>query len=747
MNRSEILSFIQSSPAPVTNRDIARAFRLKGSAPRIELKKYLKQLEQDGAIAKTAGGGWSVQDGLPEITTIEVTDISIDGDMFARPSQWNDSKQGTPPRIEIKPDNKGHPALTQGDRALARLERLPDQTYAAFVIRKVDAPKNRMIGVVHITKKGPLLQSANKKERDDFEILDVKGAKDGDLVVADIERSRSFRDKKVRVVEVIGRRGDPKSISLISLYEAGINTKFPTAVLKETEGMNVPSPENREDLRNIPLVTIDGIDAKDFDDAVFAEQTDEGFHLIVAIADVAYYVRSYSALDVEAQRRGNSTYFPDRVVPMLPEALSNDLCSLRPHEPRACLAMHMWIDKEGRMTKHKVVRGLMKSAARLTYEQVQAARDGNGDEATNKLLKPVIEPLYEAFAILDEARRKRGALDLDLPERKVILDEKGNMKGVAKRLRLDSHKLIEEFMVLANVAAATALEARKAPCVYRVHDTPSAEKLDAVREFIEGFNLSLPKGQVTRPAQLNQVLLQAAKLSYSNLISMVVLRSQSQANYNPENIGHFGLALQKYAHFTSPIRRYADLLVHRALISAYDLGPGGIDKGEVARLEEICENISATERTSMEAERDSIDRFTASFLSQSIGAEFTGSIMGVTRFGLFVALDETGADGLVPIRTLPTDFYIHDERAHALIGRKSGRVFRLGAPVTVRLMEADGLTGSTLLGLVGHEHGADIPGMELKKRAFRGHGKHDSRDDRRGGKGRKDRGNRHKKRR
>lgn len=710
MNKSDILNYIKSSPAPVNKRDVANAFHVKGGEPRIELKRILKELEDDGEIQKYPGGNWGIPEGLPEVAVLEVTDITIDGDVFAKPGAWDKPKP--PPRIEIIPDKKIH-APAPGTRVLARLKRLNPDEYEATIIRLLDTAKGRIMGVVRIQKGGPVLQPADRKAKYDYEIIDLKNAKNGDLVVTEIQPSKGMR-KRVRVMDVIGHRSDPKAISLISLHEAGLNEKFPQRVIDETKGMSVPSPQGREDLRNIPLVTIDGIDAKDFDDAVFAEKTDEGFHLIVAIADVAYYVRNGTALDDEAKLRGNSTYFPDRVVPMLPEALSNDLCSLRPNEPRACLAMHMWIDRAGKLIRHKIVRGLMQSKARLTYEQVQHMQDtASGD------LLPIIKPLYEAFKILDDARRKRGALELDLPERKVVLDDEGRMIGVKQRERLESHKLIEEFMVLANVAAAQALEARKAPCVYRVHDRPSSDKLESAREFIESFGLSLPKGQVTQPAQLNTILIQANKLPYSHLISDVVLRTQSQAQYSPENIGHFGLALAKYAHFTSPIRRYADLIVHRSLISAYNLGPGGIDEGEIAQLEETCIHISATERTSMEAERSAVTRFTASFLSSKIGAEFAGRITGVTRFGLFVMLSESGADGLVPIRTLPHDFYIHDEDAHALIGRRSGRVFRLGAPVTVRLREADGVTGSTLLGLVGHDLGADIPGMELPGRRFK----------------------------
>ena len=448
---------------------------------------------------------------------------------------------------------------------------------------------------------------------------------------------------------------------------------------------------------------------------------------------MSYYVRPDSALDKEALRRGNSTYFPDRVVPMLPEALSNDLCSLRPDEDRACMAIHLYIDKDGNLKKHKIVRGLMRSHARLTYEQVQHYYDTeitkrvpceSGDLKTStpkdshlrgKEKRKCIENLYAAYQALDKARQKRGALDLDLPERQILINDKNEMTGVKIRERLDSHKLIEEFMVLANVAAAKALEAKKAPCVYRVHDRPSADKIDSAREFLQGFGLSLQKGGVTKPEQINHILRKGTETEYSHLISTVLLRTQSQAVYDTDNIGHFGLALQRYAHFTSPIRRYADLIIHRALINAYGLGNDGITDDETARLESICEHISGTERTSMEAERNATDRFTAAYLSDQVGAEFQGKINGVTRFGLFITLNDTGADGLVPMKSLDDDFYIHDERAHALIGRRKGKVFRLGAAVTVRLTECDPLTGSSIFKLTGKSlNGADIPGIKLK---------------------------------
>lgn len=727
LNQSEILKFIQSSPKPVTKREVARAFGIKGGENRVALKQILKKLEADSVISKQAGGVYVVPDGLPSAAIVKVTAISMDGEVYAELVEWNEEAQGKQPKIEIVPDKKAFARLKEDSRTLVRLSRQSDTFYEARIIKIIeDHDKGRIMGMLRYSKHGPYLAPADKKAKYEFDINpgDLNGAKEGDLIVGEVLPSRGLKRKKVKVAEVIGKQGDPKAISLISLHEAGIVETFPEAVLKNTEGLKVPDLKKREDLRDIPLVTIDGADARDFDDAVFAEKSKNGFHLIVAIADVAHYVKHGNALDDEAQRRGNSTYFPDRVVPMLPEALSNDLCSLRPNENRACLAVHMWIDGEGKLKKYKFVRGLMRSAARLIYEQVQAAKDGQTDDLTGPLMESVIEPLYEAYAVLDQARLRRGALDLDLPERRVVIDDAGNMTGVTTRARLDAHKLIEEFMILANVAAASALEDKRDPklypCVYRIHDKPSLDKLDSVREFVESFGITMPKGPVAQPSMINRVLQQANKLEYSHLISQVILRSQSQAVYSPQNVGHFGLALSKYAHFTSPIRRYADLLVHRSLIKAYGLGDGGLDEAEVARIDEIAEHISQTERTSMEAERSAIDRFTAAYLSEKIGATFNGRITGVTKFGLFVELNESGADGIVPMRSLKNDFYHHDEDQHALIGKRSGIIFRLGAPVTVKLLEADGLTGSTVLEMAGDSiKGADIPGLVFKtKRGF-----------------------------
>lgn len=710
----EILSHISVSSEPQSKRELVRIFGIKGDDRR-KFKDMLRELEMDGKIVKGLKGAYSVPNALPSVSIIQITQIDIDGDIFAIPLEWDEEIQGEKPRIELL----SNAPVKEGDRVLAKLKKYNEKLYEATLIRRIDKERATVMGQIVRRKNLFTLQPVDKKAKYDFDVAqtDLGDAKEGDLAIGEVISARGLKRKRVKITEVLGHRDDVNAISLIALHEAGLHEKFFEKVTDETKGLKVPPLKSgkyeREDLRSIPLITIDGADARDFDDAVFAEKTKDGFHIVVAIADVAHYVRAGSALDNEAYRRGNSTYFPDRVVPMLPEALSNDLCSLRPNEDRACMAFHLWINHQGELVKQQIVRGLMRSHARLIYEQVQAAKDGIIDDLTAPLMKEVIEPLYEAYAVLDKARQKRGALDLDLPERQILIDDNGKMTGVKTRSRLDAHKLIEEFMILANVAAAQALEAKQAPCVYRVHDRPASEKLDMAREFLESFGMSLPSG-IAKPAQINHLLKKAAETEYSKLISTVILRTQSQAIYSPENIGHFGLALRKYGHFTSPIRRYADLLVHRSLIRAYKLGPDGLNDEETVTLEEKADHISTTERTSSDAERSAVDRFTAAWMSERIGAEFSGIISSVTRFGLFVSLDENGADGLIPMRTLPDDYYIHDEKQHALIGRKHKRIYRLGAAIQIKLKEADGMTGSSLFE-VANDKSADIQGVKFKK--------------------------------
>ncbi|NYZ11406.1 ribonuclease R [Azospirillum sp. RWY-5-1] len=713
--KEAVLAFIRNSPVPVGKREVARAFKLSGSADRERLKLLMKELEAEGTVERGHGRRVAPPAALPEVAALEVSAIDLDGELSARPLVW--TGDGEPPRIFLVPERSGLSALGIGDRLLARLSRINDRLYEARFIRRIEGSVGRILGVYRVSAEGGRIVPTDRRNRTEFVVLPANDgdAEPGELVLADVLPATRLGLPQARVVERLGSTAEPRAVSLIAIHGQGLPTVFDPAALRQAERATIPPLQDRIDLRPIPLVTIDGADARDFDDAVWAEpDTDPtnpgGWHLIVAIADVAWYVRAGSALDLAARGRGNSVYFPDRVVPMLPEALSNGLCSLRPGEDRACLGFHLWVGRDGRPRRHAVFRGLMRSAARLTYEQLQAAQDGFPDETTASLTEPVIAPLYGAFRSLWQARQRRGTLDLDIPERKIRLDEAGRVAEIAPRQRLDSHKLIEEFMIAANVAAAETLEAKGAPCLYRVHDQPSMDKMEALRDFLHGLGYPLPKGQALKPDQFTRILTMAEGRPESALVSEIILRSQAQAAYAPDNIGHFGLALARYAHFTSPIRRYADLVVHRSLIRACGLGEGGLDDAEAARLNDTGEHVSKTERRSAAAERDAVDRYTAAFLADRVGATFSGRISGVSRFGLFVRLDESGADGLVPASTLPDDQYEHDEAGHALVGRREGRVFRLAAPVKVELAEADPLTGSTLFRLLTAE-GAEITGI------------------------------------
>lgn len=714
-----MIAFVNESPVPVTKREIARAFNIKAD-DRIELKRLLRELQESGALERDRSKAVKTRGALPAITLLRIVAIDADGETLAMPDD-PDLPQNL--RIYVKPQ-RGHPAVAEGDRLLAELKRLGPGSYEAKPLKMVDGEIGRIVGTFSRMGDNGRIRPAEKGARTDFfvDANDTKDAPDGALVVAEIVPENKLGMKRARIVEVLGEAEDPRAISMLAVHEHGIPHVFPAAALEEAAAANNPGLAGRTDLRDIPLVTIDGEDARDFDDAVFAARDDSaenenGWQLIVAIADVSYFVKPGSALDKSAYERGNSVYFPDRVVPMLPERLSNDLCSLRPHEPRACLAFEMRIAEDGRLLGHKLVRGLMRSAARLTYTQVQAAKDGATDEVTAPLVKPVIEPLYGAYEALSRARAKRGTLEIELPERKVVIDREGGVAKIMNRERLDSHKLIEEFMILANVAAAETLEKFSAPCMYRVHDKPDPVKVEALRSFIVGLGLSFPgAGVVTKPSSFSKLLRQAEETPEAHVINTIVLRTQAQAVYSPDNLGHFGLALERYAHFTSPIRRYADLLVHRSLVRSLKLGDGPLSDREASKFDEIGDHISKTERRAAEAERDAVDRFTALYLQERVGATFSGRIGGVTRFGLFVTLNETGADGLVPIRTLPNDYYRHDEKRHALIGERSGRTYRLGEPVKVILREADPVTGSTLFELID-ERGGETGG---KTRAPRG---------------------------
>ncbi|HLB81209.1 MAG TPA: ribonuclease R [Dongiaceae bacterium] len=707
--KQQLLDFIHDSPTPVGKREIARAFRIAG-ADRIPLKAMLKELERDGRVDRGRGRRVARPGALPAVAALEVTGTDADGEVLARPLQW--AGETAPPRIYLGPDRHGTPAFGPGDRVLARLVRGEDGTYEARPIRRLAGVPQRVLGIYELGAEGGRLRPTDRRVKTEFRIArdDADGAKPGDLVLAEVLHTHRMGLLQARVVERLGHLDEPRSITLISIHEHDLPTEFTAAALAQADAAAPVGPHGRTDLRDLPLITIDGADARDFDDAVWAAPDPEprnpgGWRLVVAIADVAHYVRPDDALDACAYERGNSVYFPDRAVPMLPPALSNELCSLKPDEDRPCLAAELWIDRDGNPLRHRFLRGLMRSAARLTYEQVQQARDGMTDDTTGPLAGTAIAPLYGAFQALLAARARRGTLDLELPERQVVLGEDGRVARIEPRRRLDSHRLIEEFMIAANVAAAETLEAKRRPCLYRIHDAPDPAKVEALRDFLATLGLPLARGQVIRAASFTRVLERAAETPHAAMVHELVLRSQARAVYSPENIGHFGLALHRYCHFTSPIRRYADLLVHRALIAGLELGPGGLPPAAGAAFADIGAHISATEQRAAAAERDAVDRYTVAFLADRVGASFRGRINGVTRFGLFVTLDDSGADGLVPIGSLPTDYYVHDETRHALVGRRWGRTYSLGLAVLVRLVEAEPVTGGLVLHLLEVEAG------------------------------------------
>jgi len=712
-SRDELLAFIREHSGNVGTREIARAFGAK-NADRAELKRMLRDLTEGGHIdrrrKKLHRPGT-----LPPVVVADVTGRDSDGELLARPTEWDEEAHGAAPVIRIGSQRRARPGEVAGvgDRALLRVERAGEETNGR-VIKLLDRAKHRVLGIfrglpdgagrlVPIDKKQLGRELTIPRDR-------TAGAVDGDLVAVEVARQGRFGLPAGSVVERLGSLKSEKAVSLIAIHAHGIPQNFSRALLADAEAARPATLEGRDDWRDVPFVTIDPPDAKDHDDAVHAQPDPDprnpGGHIVsVAIADVAHYVRPGTALDREALERGNSVYFPDRVVPMLPERISNDLCSLRPLEDRPALAVRMVIGADGRKRSHTFHRIMIRSAARLHYEQAQLAISGRTDEITEPLVEKILAPLYGAYRAVLHARAERGPLDLELPERKILLKSDGTVDRIVVPQRLESHRLIEEFMILANVAAAETCERAHVPLIYRVHDEPSPEKLNALREFLTTIDISLPKAGALRPDAFNNILQRVKGLEVERLVNEVVLRSQAQAEYSPENFGHFGLNLRRYAHFTSPIRRYADLVVHRALIRAQKLGADGLPEAIEPRvLAEIAANISATERRAMKAERETADRLIAHFLADRVGATFDGHISGVTRAGLFVELDETGADGLIPARLIGDEYFHFDEKGRAFSGRSA--TYRLGDPITVELVEAAPVAGALRFRLLHAPHEA-----------------------------------------
>ncbi|MBX3531027.1 MAG: ribonuclease R [Rhizobiaceae bacterium] len=696
--KEQIVAWIDENP-DAGKREVARAFGLKGP-DRVWLKDMLSELAEEGSIEKK-GRRVSRPGALPPVTVLDIVARDADGLLIAHPSEEHGGKANT---VLIKP-SRGGPAPGVGDRVLAKIFRNKEEggpAYTGRVMKLLEKSKPALLGVFRKLPDGSFRIEPVERTQPELTVDPefTAGAKPGDLVEVEPVRLGRYGLPKAKVLSVVGSLSSEKAVSMIAIHMHEIPYIFPAEVIAEAAAAKpVGMTGGREDWRHLPLITIDPADAKDHDDAVFAQPDDDpanagGIVAYVAIADVAAYVKSGTAMDREALKRGNSVYFPDRVVPMLPERISNDLCSLREGEDRPALAVRMVFAADGRKLRHAFHRIMMRSPAKLAYPQAQAAIDGSPDAKTAPILETVLKPLWEGYRVLKRGRDHRGPLELDLPERKILLKPDGTVDRVVVPERLDAHKLIEEFMIQANVCAAETLEAKKQALVYRVHDAPSLAKQESLREFLKTLGISLAQGAALKPSAFNGILSRVAGTDESELVSEVVLRSQSQAVYSPENLGHFGLNLRRYAHFTSPIRRYADLIVHRALIGALGLGNEGLTQGEEARLEEISALISATERRAMAAERDTVDRLVAQHLADNVGSTYEARVSGVTKSGLFVQLPQFGTDGFIPVSSLGDDYYIFDETARALVGERTGKGFRLADRVEVELVEVMPMAGA-----------------------------------------------------
>jgi len=688
--QAQILDFITQSEVPAGKREIAKAFGLTAQE-KIALKAMLKDMADEGLIDSAPGRAFHKMGGLPKVTVLRIADVDDGGNVWAVPDRWE--ADGPVPRLRVRERKRG--ALGIGERILARTEEAGNG-WIAHPMKVLARASEQILGVLRQEGERFWLTGVEKKERREFPVSDTGGAAAGDLVMAEMG-GRPPRIT-VRVVQRLGDPFAPRSFSLIAIHKLGIPDVFTGDTLDEAKRVSALSlGEDREDLTHLPIVAIDPVDARDHDDAVWAAlHEDGGWQAVVAIADVSFYVRPGSELDREARRRGNSVYFPDRVVPMLPEILSAEVCSLKEGEDRAALVCHLHISKSGKLESWRFARARIRIAANLAYEEAQATIDADAGAMID-----VLRPLWACWRALAKARDAREPLDLDLPERRVVLDEQGRIMSVAPRERLDAHRLIEDYMIAANVAAAKALEAKKAPVMYRVHEPPSREKLVALKDYLETFDVPFALGQVIRPATFNHILDRIGDADFRPQVMEQVLRTQTQAYYAPANQGHFGLSLGSYAHFTSPIRRYADLVVHRALVAAYGLGEGGLTKADAEAMEQIGTTISALERRAMEAERDTIDRYVAAFLAERVGETVSARITGVQNYGFFATVEGIGGDGLMSVRDLGGEYFRFDEAARTLTGEDSGEAYALGQRLELRLAEANPVSGALRFELPG----------------------------------------------
>ncbi|UTO29241.1 ribonuclease R [Bartonella harrusi] len=706
-SKAEIISFINENPDRSSKRDIAKAFNLKGDS-RIWLRGVLRELKDENLISKQHKKALN-KGNLPPISLVKISGRDKDGSLIAQPLEWEGDEK---PNVEIRPFHriKGT-SVGVGDHVLVKIFRnKTGSSYTGRLIRKVDVSPKSIFGVVRKLKTNqwrldPIDRKTNELIIDTSDTSSKIKIESGDFVEVEIKKNTGYGLKSAQIKNILGHIESEKTLSMIALLSKGIPYIFPEEVLEQVKHIKPANLENREDWRQLPFVTIDPPDAKDHDDAVYATKDEDpenpdGWIIVVAIADVSYYVKTGSALDKEALKRGNSVYFPDRVVPMLPERISNNLCSLREEKERPALAVRMIFDTNGNKQRHSFHRVVVRVFAKLSYQEVQSAIEGNINEKSAPVFESVLQPLWEAYGRLKIARNRRQPLELELAEKKIILDQNGCIKDVVNEPHLEAHRLIEEFMIQANIAASETLKEHHQPFIYRIHDQPSLAKQEVLRTFLQSLGISLSRGAELTSARLNGILGKVANTQQQELVNQVILRTQSQAEYNPKNIGHFGLNLHNYTHFTSPIRRYADLIIHRALIKVLKLGNDPLTETQEQNLAEIATQISLYERRAMIAERETRDRLVAHYLINKIGRIFTGRVSGVIKAGLFISLDKLNTDGFVHISTLKDDYYYFDEVQHILIGKHSHKGYQLSDQVEVKLVTVQPFAGAINLELL-----------------------------------------------
>jgi len=687
-SREAILQLLASADGPLTGQVLAERLDLTAPDRAEALAKRLAAMVRDGQVLQNRRGGYVPAEQLDLIAGTVIA--NPDGYGFLRPDSGVGDDLFLPPAEMRK--------AMHGDRVMGSVTGIDRRGRREGVIVEVlERRLNRLIGRFTVDSGISYVVPDDRRIQRNIQIpADARlQAQHGQLVVCEITTPAEDRRPPIgKVLAVLGDALTPSLVVEAAIHGHELPHEFPPAVLAEASAVplevDAATAAARVDLRALPLVTIDGEDAKDFDDAVYCEPNRNGFRLIVAIADVSSYVRPGTPLDDEAQLRATSVYFPGFVVPMLPETLSNGICSLNPKVDRLCFACDMQVDRDGEVVKSKFYEAVMRSHARLTYTQVwKAVGEGDGDaQAQVGALMPQVERLHQLYQVLAKARAKRGAIEFESSEVRFVLDNRGEVTQAGMLVRNDAHKLIEECMIAANVEAAKFLLAAKVPAPYRIHDKPPESKYADLLEFLKEFALRMPPWAKLQPKDFANLLKKVRERPDATLLESVTLRSQSQAVYSPDNIGHFGLALQAYAHFTSPIRRYPDLLVHRAIKHA--LARDGREAflytpREMATLALQC---SERERRADEAEREVDERYRAAWMEQHVGGEFDGTISGVTSFGLFVELDQSKVNGLVHVTQLPNDFYHFDPVRKTLTGERTGREFRLGDRVRIVVLKA-----------------------------------------------------------